>query len=255
MRSTISIAAGALLVVSICVNFALVRTVRSLYISAKVLAARPHNVEMFANLDAELARGPRTSPLIVLFGDSRIAQWSPEPSLHSSAKLVNRGIEGETTEQMKLRFENDILSLRPSVVVIQAGINDLVAASLVTGDLRDAIVDRCASNLKEFAQRAAERGIDVILLTIIPPASPPIYRWLVWDSAIWDIVDSVNRSIGSAASAPHVAVVDSRAALMSNGSWNRGVTRDTLHLAAAGYARLNEIVAPKIDDLLDHAIQ
>jgi lysophospholipase L1-like esterase len=226
-----------------------------LYISGKVLAARPQNVATYAGLNADLERGSRTSQLIVLFGDSRVAQWSPEPQFRSGAKVVNRGIDGETTEQMRLRFESDILALRPRVVVIQAGINDLVAASLVTGGLREAIVDRCASNLKEFARRAAEQGIDVVLLTIIPPANPPLYRWLVWDSAIWDLVDSVNERIGSAASDGHVAVVDTRAALMSNGSWNRGVTRDTLHLAAAGYALLNEIVAPKIDDLLEHAVQ
>jgi lysophospholipase L1-like esterase len=226
-----------------------------MYISAKVRAARPQNAATNADLYTGLESAARTSPLVVLFGDSRAAQWSPEPALGSRAKLVNRGIDGETTEQMKLRFESDILSLRPTVVVIQAGINDLVAASLVTGSLREEIVDRCASNLQEFARRAAEQGIDVVLLTIIPPARPPFYRWFVWDSAIWGIVDSVNERIGSAATDGRVAVVDSRAALMSNGSWNRGVTRDTLHLAAPGYALLNAIVAPKIDDFLEHAVQ
>jgi len=226
-----------------------------MYISAKVFATRPDNVDRYADLNASLASGPRTSPLVVLFGDSRIAFWSPGLDLRSSARIANRGIEGETTEQMSLRFENDVLALRPNVVVIQAGINDLVGASLVRGDVRNAIVERCVANLTGFAQRAAGRGIDVVLLTIIPPARPPLYRWLVWDSAIWDIVDSVNDRIASAASDGHVSVVDSRAALMSNGSWNPGVTRDTLHLAAAGYVRLNEMLAPKIDDLLAHAVQ
>lgn len=226
-----------------------------MYISTKVLAARPDNVGMYSELNADLERGSRTTPLVVLFGDSRIADWKPEPRLRSNARLVNRGIGGETTEQMKLRFENDILALRPQVVVIEAGINDLVAASLVSGDLRDAIVDRCVDNLKEFANRAAERGIAVVLLTIIPPARPPPYRWLVWDSAIWGIVDSVNERIGSASSNGDVAVLDAGAALMSNGSWNRGMTKDTVHLTAAGYARLNDFLAAKLDDLLEHAVQ
>jgi lysophospholipase L1-like esterase len=254
MRLKRSLVAGVVLVVSVSFNVALVQTIRSMYISGKVLATQPH-AGMYADLNNKLESGAPTSPLIVLFGDSRVAQWNPEPDLRSNVTLVNRGIDGETTEQMKLRFENDVLALRPKVVVIQAGINDLVAASLVKGDLRDAIVDRCVSNLKEFAQRAADKGIDVVLLTIIPPANPPLYRRLVWDSAIWDLVDFVNRRIASAASDGRVAVVDARAGLMSNGSWNAGMTRDTLHLSAAGYERLNEIVAPKIDDLLEHAVQ
>jgi|KBSSwiStaDraftv2_1062776.scaffolds.fasta_scaffold70631_2 lysophospholipase L1-like esterase len=250
-----SIAAGAVLLVSIGLNLALIQTVRSLYISAKVRAARPDNSGMYSDLNADLQSGSRTTPLVVLFGDSRIAEWSPEPRLRSSARLVNRGIDGETTEQMKLRFENDILALRPQVVVIQAGINDLVAASLVSGDLRDAIVDRCVGNLKDFARRAAEQGSGVLLLTIIPPARPPLYRWLVWDSAIWGIVDSVNERIGSASANGDVAILDASAALMSNGSWNRGVTKDTLHLTPTGYERLNDLLAVRIDDLLEHAVQ
>jgi len=250
-----SITAGAVLLVSIGLNLALIQTVRSLYISAKVRAARPDNSGLYSDLNADLQSGSRTTPLVVLFGDSRIADWSPAPRLRSSARLVNRGIDGETTEQMKLRFENDILALRPQVVVIQAGINDLVAASLVSGDLRDAIVDRCVGNLKDFARRAAEQGSGVLLLTIIPPARPPLYRRLVWDSAIWGIVDSVNERIRSASSNGEIAILDARAALMSNGSWNRGVTKDTLHLTPTGYERLNDLLAVRIDDLLEHAVQ
>jgi lysophospholipase L1-like esterase len=77
----------------------------------------------------------------------------------------------------------------------------------------------------------------------------------VWDSAIWGIVDSVNERIGSASANGDVAILDASAALMSNGSWNRGVTKDTLHLTPTGYERLNDLLAVRIDDLLEHAVQ
>ena len=118
----------------------------------------------YAAANAELA-APRPGELrVVFFGDSITDNWSkPESGGFFPGKpYVNRGIGGQTTAQMLLRFRADVVELEPSVVVILAGTNDLA------GNAGPATLDQIQDNLASMAELARAHGIRVVLASLLP---------------------------------------------------------------------------------------
>ena len=93
-----------------------------------------------AALPAPLAGQPR----VVFFGDSITEGWGVDGSstFFPGKGYINRGISGQTTAQMLVRFSQDVLALRPSVVVILAGTNDIAGN---TGPATQAMIEDCLS--------------------------------------------------------------------------------------------------------------
>ena len=191
----------------------------------------------------EQAADPR--PRLVLVGDSRIQQWRDHP-LPGDWRLIHRGIGGDTTVALRERFEDDVVSLAPDVVVIQAGINDLVAASLMGA--RGVEVARATTrHLQELAARAAAAGSQVMLLTVIPPARPPLVRRPVWSDRVYGYVDDVNRALQAWAPPAGVRVVDAAQPLVVRSRVSAEFAADTLHLNARGYDQLNRLLQPVLE--------
>ena len=138
---------------------------------------------------------------VILFGDSRIQQWKNLPELEGF-EFINRGIGGETTAQLRIRFKPDVLALKPDVVILQLGINDLVllgaapnSALVLLGvapNLDTAVIQHCQDNLKVLVEKLTKQAIEVILLTIIPPAKLNLARMLVWSERIGQSVVEIN---------------------------------------------------------------
>jgi lysophospholipase L1-like esterase len=213
---------------------------RQYYIRSLETRAEPANNQVHAQANASLPA--KSQWRVVLFGDSRISEWSPLPRV-DGVEFVNRGIDGETTAQMRLRFDADVLALQPDVVVIQAGINDLVAASL-SKQAGDRIRQNLKNSLRQMATLSADAGTRVVLLTVIPPASPSLLRWLVWNDDIIKDVAEVNAFIRTLDGLEGVTVVDAAGLLApSGGELSAQYARNTLHFEPAAYAILNQAVA------------
>jgi lysophospholipase L1-like esterase len=213
--------------------------VRQYYIQGLETKAAPANDQVYERANALLPA--KSQWRVVLFGDSRVEQWSPLPHI-DGVEIVNRGVDGETTAQMRLRFDADVLRLQPDVVVIQAGINDLVAASL-SAHAGDRIRQGLRDNLRQLATLSAAAGARVVLLTIIPPASPSLPRRLVWNPDIVEDVEDVNAFIRSLDSLDGVIVVDAAGLLApSGGELPADYAHDTLHFEPAAYATLNKAI-------------
>lgn len=236
-----------LLLVAVCVlgNVIAYRLVLKSYAQARTAAVFPSHESR--NPGKNGALGPKTERRIVLFGDSRIEQWRnfPRPA---DAEVINSGIGGETTAQMRIRFERDVLALKPDIVVLQLGINDLVAIGALP-DRQAEIVSQCGDNTRYFVDTLQSRGIRTVLLTVIPPATPPIWRLPVWSREIAVEVERLNRSWLAVRSSPALSVVDTASLLKdADGHWHDGVVADALHITPRGYEYLNAAVAP----LLQH---
>jgi lysophospholipase L1-like esterase len=118
----------------------------------------------YAAANALLAAPKPGEARVVFFGDSITDNWSkPEYGGFFPGKpYVNRGIGGQTTAQMLLRFRADVIELQPKAVVILAGTNDIAGnAGPVT---KDAIQD----NLASLAELARAHGIKVVLASLLP---------------------------------------------------------------------------------------
>lgn len=121
---------------------------------------------------------------VVMIGDSITENWKQrDPGLFADG-IVDRGIGGQTSPQMVLRFYQDVIALRPRVVHIMAGTNDIAGN---TGPTRD---DQFQNNMKAMVDLAQAHGIKVILASIPPakafysrPGARPANRiraWNVW---------------------------------------------------------------------------
>ncbi len=100
---------------------------------------------------------------VVLMGNSITEFWTREdPSFFEGKSFVNRGISGQTTPQMLLRFRADVVELKPTAVVILAGINDIAEN---TGPIS---LKQIFQNIKSMVEMAQSNNIDVILSSVLP---------------------------------------------------------------------------------------
>jgi len=98
---------------------------------------------------------------VVFFGDSITDIWKLA-DYFPGKPYVNRGIGGQTTPQMLVRFRRDVIDLHPKVVVILAGTNDIAGN---TGPMRN---EDIAANLASLAELARLHGIQVVFASILP---------------------------------------------------------------------------------------
>jgi lysophospholipase L1-like esterase len=231
----------AVVLVSVALAFSFHRY-KQAYAAAKEAAVFP--VQQ-GPATVDVAPVPKAGMRVVVFGDSRVWQWRDFP-VPAGAELVMKGVPGETTAQMRLRFDADVLAQDPDVVVLQLGINDLVAIGVLP-QRREEIVRQCDENVRHFVEALRARNARTILLTVIPPGEPPWWRRPFWRDAIAVETEQMNRRWLALPASPLLRVVDTRNLLMdAGGRWHEGVTADTLHLTPAGYARLNAAIGPLV---------
>ena len=121
------------------------------------------NLNRYKNENAKLILTDSNKNRIVFMGNSITEEWKRfQPEFFSDNKYINRGISGQTTPQMLIRFRPDVIDLRPTAVVILAGINDIAEN---TGP---STVKMIADNIISMAELAESNGIKVIISSILP---------------------------------------------------------------------------------------
>ncbi|QIH40356.1 acylhydrolase [Flavobacterium sp. Sr18] len=129
----------------------------------KVQAQDWPNLNKYQNENANLKPIAPGDKRIVFMGDSITEFWSVTDSEYFAGKpYVNRGISGQTTPQMLIRFRADVIALKPAAVIILAGIND------IAGNSGPATLDMIANNIFSMAQLAKANNIKVILCSVLP---------------------------------------------------------------------------------------
>ena len=118
----------------------------------------------YAAANAALHPRKPSETRVVFFGDSITDNWSKPDygGFFPGKPYVNRGIGGQTTAQMLLRFRADVLELDPLAVVILAGTND------IAGNAGPATLDQIQDNLASMAELTRGLGIKVILASLLP---------------------------------------------------------------------------------------
>jgi lysophospholipase L1-like esterase len=207
---------------------------RHYFLDRSKLRLFPDNSEYYAEQNRTL---PAAGKRMVVFGDSRAAQWADALQV-PGFQVVNRGISGETTAQMAPRFERDVIALKPQTVVIEAGINDLVAAAVLP-EFEKGAVEAVKLRLRRFVSASRAAGASVVLTTVVRPAPPPLWRRLVWSDRVFALVEDVNVHIRGLAG-PGVAVLDADRLLTGGGSLPSRYAADTLHLNAAAHDVLSQ---------------
>jgi lysophospholipase L1-like esterase len=145
-----------------------------IFLSCMVNAQNKFDINQYANFEKyreanmELGLPSDTETRVVFMGNSITEAWrSQSPHFFEKSGYIGRGISGQVTHQMLLRFKADVIDLKPKAVVILAGTNDIAQNSgFVT-------LEAIAENIFSMAELADYHGIKVILCSVLPAINYP----------------------------------------------------------------------------------
>lgn len=180
---------------------------------------------------------------VVFMGNSITEGWvKSHPEFFSENNYTGRGISGQTTSQMLLCFQNDVVALHPKLVIINAGINDIAQN---TGIYEP---DFTFNNIKAMADIAQKNGIKVIITSVLPAAEFP------WRKEVTDVpqkVDALNKRLKQYADNNKLIFVDYNTAMRdSKGGMREGLSKDGIHPVPAGYAIMEPMIKNAINKTL-----
>lgn len=202
----------------------------------------------YAADNASLASAPGR---VVFFGDSITDNWDAPGygGFFPGKPYVNRGIGGQTTAQMLVRYRPDVLALKPAAVVILAGTND------IAGNAGPTTVEAIEGNFETMAELARLHGASVVLASVLPVVDGlpgPDGKPRVWsDKRTAETIGRLNRWLAEYARANgHVYLDYSTAVSAPDGTLRKDLTGDGLHPNAAGYA----VMAPLAEAAIAKAL-
>lgn len=122
------------------------------------------NLARYDNDNKSVSPPAKNEERVVFMGDSITDSWDNPANggFFPGRPYVNRGISGQTTPQMLIRFRRDVIELKPKVVVILAGTNDLA------GNTGPTTLEAIEDNLRSMAELAAANRIRVVLASVMP---------------------------------------------------------------------------------------
>jgi lysophospholipase L1-like esterase len=198
-------------------------------------------LNFFAKENAQLRK--EATPIKAAFmGNSITQMWAMmRPDFFKDNHYIGRGISGQTTPQMLSRFRTDIVALKPQVVVINGGIND-IATNSGTYDFEFTF-----GSIQSMAEIAHANGIKVILTSVLPAAEIP---WRMEIPAVPAKVDQLNAAIKAYCADKGFTYVDYYSQLVSKDG-TKGLpeqyTMDGVHVTVAGYEVMEKIVKAAIE--------
>lgn len=200
------------------------------------------NLKKYAEANKSIAAKQVNSKRIVLMGDSITEFWQPSyPNFYADNGLINRGISGQTTPQMLLRFRTDVINLKPDAVVILAGINDIAEN---TGPIT---LEESLGNIISMVELAKANNIKVVLCSVLPANT----FW--WNAKIKpaDKVIALNTMIKAYAEKNKITYIDYYSPTVNN---EKGLDKkwgdDGVHPNANGYKLMEPLLIKAVSETL-----
>lgn len=180
---------------------------------------------------------------VVFMGNSITEGWvKSHPEFFSENNYTGRGISGQTTSQMLLRFQSDVIALKPKLVVINAGTNDIAQNTGIYDP------DFTFNNIKAMADIAQNNGIKVIIASVLPAA---VFPWRKEITEVSQKVDALNNRLKQYAGSNKFIFVDYNTAMRdAKGGMREGLSKDGIHPVPAGYAIMEPMIKNAINKTL-----
>ncbi len=208
-------------------------------VNTRVLAQDWPNLKRFEKDNSALITSTTNKNRVVFMGNSITEGWSGfNPSFFAENNYINRGISGQTTPQMLVRFRADVVDLEPEVVVILAGIND------IAGNTGPSTIKMIADNIKSMAEIAHANGIKVIISSVLPANDFP------WRPGMEpaDKVIALNQELKAFTKSSNFLYLDYYSALVDDKKGMKKIhSKDGVHPTKAGYDVMEPIVKAAID--------
>ncbi|WP_299316893.1 SGNH/GDSL hydrolase family protein [uncultured Maribacter sp.] len=180
---------------------------------------------------------------IVFMGNSITIGWlNKRPEFFEGKPYINRGISGQTTPQMLLRFRQDVINLNPKVVTILAGTND------IAGNTGPSTLEMIMDNIKGMVELAHANGIKVILSSTLPAYD---YPWKPGLEPSGKII-ALNKMIKEYADANGHIYLDYFSAMVDErNGLPKKYAEDEVHPTVDGYKVMEPLVEAAITDALN----
>ena len=222
------------------------KTILVLLLTFSIGAAKAQdwaNLKKYQEADILLQTSPSNEKRVVYMGDSITEIWIMSDSAFFKSKpYIDRGISGQTTGQMLLRFRQDVLNLKPAVVVILAGINDIAENN---GPEK---IDDIIGNIMSMAELAKVNHIKVVLSSILPAYSFP-WRMTIDPKPKVKILNELIRNYAVKNQLVYLdyftAMADSRKGLSPS------ISKDGVHPTLAGYKIMEPLAEKAISEALN----
>ncbi|HEY4305056.1 MAG TPA: SGNH/GDSL hydrolase family protein [Gemmatimonadaceae bacterium] len=196
----------------------------------------------YREANAKLTAPTANENRVVFMGNSITEAWAPLfPTEFAGKPYIGRGISGQTTPQMLLRFRQDVIALRPKVVVILGGTND------IAGNTGPSTLEMIEDNLMSMAEIAKANGVRVVLASVLPVFDYPWRKGLEPAPKIIALntwMKAYAGRVGATYADFHSAMADSRQGMRPE------LSSDGVHPNPAGYAIMVPIVERAIADAL-----
>jgi lysophospholipase L1-like esterase len=202
------------------------------------------NLRRYQAANAALPRAAAAEHRVVFFGDSVTDLWKLDTYFPGKG-YINRGIGGQTTSQMLLRFRQDVLDLKPRVVVILAGTND------IAGNTGPISLEDIEGNLTSMAELARMHNVALVLASVTPVNNySPTARRLFPDRPPAEIL-RLNDWMRAYCAATNCYYLDYFSAMVDgSGLMKRELTDDGLHPNDAGY----KVMAPRAETAIEKTV-
>jgi lysophospholipase L1-like esterase len=205
------------------------------------------NLQKYRDSNTVLAAPNAGEQRVVFMGNSITEGWKKYfPAEFAGKPYINRGIGGQTTPQMVLRFRQDVVALKPAVVVILAGTND------IAGNTGPSTLEMIEDNLADMADLARMNGIRVVLCSVLPvfdypwkPGLEPASKIVALNAWMKHYADST----GSVYVDYHGAMRDDRNGMRAE------LASDGVHPNEAGYRIMVPIVEKGIAEALARPVR
>ena len=198
------------------------------------------NIRKYQDENSKLPPPAPGENRIVFMGNSITEFWKVnDPGYFTT--YVNRGISGQTTPQMLVRFREDVINLKPAVVVILAGINDIAQN---TGPIK---LEDTFGNIISMVQLARAEKIKVVMSSVLPANHFP------WRPAITptEKVIALNKMLKDYADANHIVYLDYYSAMVDDQKGlPSALSGDGVHPNLAGYKVMEPLAEQAIDEAL-----
>jgi lysophospholipase L1-like esterase len=200
----------------------------------------------YRDANAAVPRLAEGEQRVVFYGASIVQFWKTRGAFFPRRPYIDRGISGQTTAQMLVRFRQDVIDLHPRAVVILGGTND------VAGNMGRMTPEMTEGNWQSMAELAKANGIAVIFATITPSTDFPWRRGLKPAEKI----RALNAWLKDYCASHGVTYLDVYSVLTDEaGGMKEGLSLDGVHPNAKGYALMEPLTQAAIDRALGNGQQ
>lgn len=233
----VNLALITVLFISLILNFFIYKQGIKYYLELNETRLDPFQISTYPPELNRPKNPPNKQKRVVFFGDSRVLSW-PAPNL-PNYEFINRGIGGQTSTQIKGRFDHHIRPLQPDIVVLQLGINDLKTIGLFP-EKKAEIIANCRENIRQIVKKSHDLGAVVIITTIFPFGDIPLIRKPLWSDDILPAVQEINALIASL-EGDRIIIFDTFSILADDrGMMPSSYRIDELHYNQRAYQKINQ---------------